>query len=312
MRPTQAVLIALLATGCLPARQARDTSTVARRFPDSAAADTVRIDVAVIERPAGDRYLNRTLWDLADEQTVDLERKPALDDNGFRVGVIGGLLPADLLALLSSNRSCADPHRLQLRAGSSSPVALGPEHAHCTFTLYAGARSSPVKLNNAQCLFQVEPVPADGGRTTLRFTPVVKHGAAKREPRVVRDASGEYRWDMEEQQSTESYASLSWEVTVAAEEYVVLGTRLDRDDTPGQCFFLDTESATPTQRLLVIRSGHTLPEQSPAEGGSRGGAAPLALQAGWRSVRGHGTEPVEPGRQIFPVNFGPLRALLGA
>jgi hypothetical protein len=285
MRPTQAVLIALLATGCLPARQSSDTSSVARRFPDNASADTVRIDFAFIERPPGDYYLNRTLWDLADEQAVGLEHKSALDDNGFRIGVIGGLLPADLLALLTSNRSCVDPHRVQLRAGGSTPIALGPEHACCTFTLHADGEGVPVKLDNAQCLLQVEPVPADGGRTTLRFTPVVKHGAAKREPRVVREVSGEYRWDMEVQQAAESYGSLSWEVTVAPGEYVVIGTRLDRDETPGQMFFLDTESAKPKQRLLVIRSGHNLPEQSPGEPGSRR-SAPLALQAGWRSARG--------------------------
>jgi hypothetical protein len=286
MRPPQAVLIALLAAGCLPARQGSETSFVAHRFPDNARGDVVRVDVAVIERPAGDYYLNRTLWDLADEQTVDLERKSALNDNGFRVGVIGGLLPADLLALLTSSRSCADPHRLQLRAGNSTPIALGPEHAHCSYTLYAGARAVPVELKNARCLLQLEPVPIEGGRTTLRFTPVVKHGPAKREPRVVHEASGEYRWDMEFHQAAETYASLSWEVTVAPEEYVVVGTRLDREDTPGQLFFVDTESATPTQRLLVIRTGRFLPEESPAEQGPAGAVAPLALQAGWRSARG--------------------------
>jgi hypothetical protein len=285
MRPTQAVLIALLATGCLPARHNSDTASVAHRLPDNATSDTVRIDVAFIERPPGDYYLNRTLWDLADEQAVDLEHKPALDDNGFRIGVIGGLLPADLLALLTSNRTCVDPHRVQLRAGGSTPIALGAEHACCSFTLYTDGRGVPVKLANAQCLLQVEPVPADGGRTTLRFTPVVKHGRARREPRVVREASGEYRWDMEEQQAAETYGSLSWEVTVAPGEYVVIGTRLDRDDTPGQMFFLDTESEKPTQRLLVIRGGHNLPDQSPAEPGSRR-SAPLALQAGWRFARG--------------------------
>jgi hypothetical protein len=285
MRLSQGVLLALLTAGCLPARQGNDTSTVAHRFPDPA-GDMVGIDVAIVERPAGNYYLNRTLWELADEQTVELERKPALDDNGFRAGVIGGLLPADLMALLTSHRSCADPHRIQLRAGNSTPLNLGPEHAQCNFTLFTGDRGTPVALNNARCLLQVEPEPVEGGRTKLRFTPVVKHGTPNREPRVVHDASGEYRWDMEVQQSTETYSSLSWEITVAPEEYIVVGTRLDRDESLGQLFFLDTESATPTQRLLVIRSGRVLSEHSSAEGGPAGAPVPLALQAGWHSVRG--------------------------
>jgi hypothetical protein len=64
----------------------------------------------------------------------------------------------------------------------------------------------------------------------------------------------------------------------------VVGTRLDRDDTLGQQFFLDLDSSPPIQRLLVIRTGRVQTDM-PAEPGANE-APPLALQAGWRSVRG--------------------------
>src|SRR5947199_266853 len=65
-----------------------------------AGADVVQIDVALVERPPGDRYVNGELWQLADEQGVTLERKAVLEENGFRVGQVGGLPPAGLQALL--------------------------------------------------------------------------------------------------------------------------------------------------------------------------------------------------------------------
>jgi hypothetical protein len=256
----------------------------------------VRVDVAVVERPAGDRYLNGGLWEFADEQAVDLERKSALEDNGFRVGLIGGILPADLLALLTSDRSCGPPRRIQVRAGNPAVVALGPQQARCAFTLQEGGRAVPVALEEARCELEVVPTPAEGGRMTLRFTPVIRHGATGRELRPVRDPSGEHRWDLEAKQPTETYASLAWEVTVTPEEYVVVGARLDRDDTPGQCFFLEDGAARLAQRLVVIRTGRMLPDAPAPEPG--GGAPPLALQAGWRSARG--AAPAGDGAAVLP------------
>jgi hypothetical protein len=288
MRLWQTMLIALLVgpalSGCLPAHPAGDSLLIAHRFANAFAEDLVRLDIAVIERPPGDHYLSQDLWDLADEQTVDFERKSVLDDNGFRVGVIGGLLPSNLLALLSE-KNCPDPHRVQMRAGGTTPVTLGADRAHVEFSLNQGEQVGRVRLEHARCLLEIMATPADDGRVTLHFTPVIKHGIARREPRVVRDPSGEHRWEMEVKQSAETYAALSWDLNISPEEYVVVGTRLDREETAGHAFFLDVQSSPPVQRLLVIRSGrvHT---QSPPENMKDGSVAPLALQAGWRTARG--------------------------
>src|SRR5262249_31110402 len=149
-------------------------------------------------------------------------------------------------------------------------------------------RAAPVELANALCQFEIVPSLADGGRVTLRFTPLVKHGAEQREPKAVRDSSGERRWTMLAEQPTETYENLSWEITVAPDEYVVVGTRLDQDDTLGRCFFLDTESRRPKQRLLVIRTGRAAPDATPDPAAPGKEVAPLALQASWGTARGMG------------------------
>jgi hypothetical protein len=292
-----AIIVSIGSSGCLPGRHNTGASLVTKPMIEGATSETIRLDVAVIERPAGDGYLNHTVWDLADEQAVELEHKLILDDNGFRAGLIGGLLPADLLALLSSDRSCSEPHRIQIQAGAATPLPMGGEQVRCTFDLHAGQGVRAMTLENASCFLEVTPGLAEGGRVTLHMTPVVKHGTSKREPRAVHDASGERRWDLKVEQTTESYEALSWDVTVSPDEYAIIGTRVDRDDTLGQRFFLDTEATTPTQRLLVIRCGRVLPDASgPAPGKDRA-APPLALQAGWRTARG-AAPPRDQG--VFP------------
>lgn len=289
MRPLQAMMLALIVSplaGCLPARTGNTAATSAsqRPFAIPADSDSVQVLIAVIERPIGDRYLNYGLWDLADEQAVDLERKPILDDNGFRVGLIGGLMPTDLQAMLTSPKWNPDPHQVQMKAGHTTPVVLGPVQSTCQFTLQQDGHAVPVKLTGARCTFEIMATLADESHTTLRFTPILQHGEQRKETRAVHTASGEHCWEIKVQQPSENYTALSWEVTVATNEYLVIGTRLERKNTLGHCFFLQTDSAKPIQRLLVIRTCRPLPDSPDA--GKIHGPPPLALQAGWLSARG--------------------------
>jgi len=83
-------------------------------------ADIIRMDVALIERAYHD-HISAMRSGSADEQVVPLERKCFLEDNGFRVGLIGSGKPCALQTLLTSERSCANPRRFPaLRQGGSA------------------------------------------------------------------------------------------------------------------------------------------------------------------------------------------------
>jgi hypothetical protein len=112
MRRRQGLVIALVAAllaGCTAEKAVRSTAWLNRfRWGGTPQGpDVVQIDVAVLERPVGDLYINQGLWAFADEQVVALESKAVLEDNGFRIGQIGGITPAELQTLLTSERSCA-------------------------------------------------------------------------------------------------------------------------------------------------------------------------------------------------------------
>jgi len=270
----------VLVAGCAPARPPALPATPA---PTSAEAAALYLDVALIEVPPGDPFVNDGLWQLGDEQCVALDVKPALEENGLRVCQVGGLLPERLQALLGAKRSCPSPRRLRAELDQPTPVQVGPRRPRVAFHLRAGAADRDVALTDARCVLEVVPSPGEDGALRLRILPRIQHGQARRVPRVERDAGGALRWSMEAREAIEDFTELSWEVPVGAGEYVVVGARVDRENTLGPALFLSDDEGEPRQRLLVMRltqrGGEAPLARSPRQ-------APLALQAGWGQARG--------------------------
>ena len=295
MRQEQALVLGLLTgllVGCANDRPASPTSWLDRwrPFRGSAAADVIEVRVALVERPPGDAFINQVLWTLADEQIVPLEQKLALEENGFRIGQLGGNTPAGLLTLLTSSRSNVNPRGFFVHANQPIPVVLGPMMPLCSFQIPHERDWAEVSVEKAQCALSLVPSLTSDGRTRLQFTPQVHHGEKKLVPRAAEDGSG---FVLQEEWPTDSYASLAWEVTLAANQCLVVGARSDRPETLGYRCFLRRDEATPVQRLLVIHSCRLKPVSSfDVLAESRDGETassrtpPLALQAAWTKARG--------------------------
>jgi hypothetical protein len=274
-----------LAVGCVGTRPTSQTGWLDRlkQLGGPQGPDLVVMDVAVLERPSGDRYLNGPLWATIDEQSVDLERRAVLDDNGLRVGRFGGMLPAGLQSLLTTDRGDADRHRVWKHAGAGKVVALGGVHPRVQFELRADGSPTPVALENAQWQMLVVPTLLPDGRVKLVFTPQAEHGRRGLLPQTSDDG-----YPVQGQRPVERFTALAWEVTLAAQEYVVVGTHFDQPGTLGHACFVDPDVARPAQRLLVIRAGRGGDAAGPAdvEAAAPGEAPPLALRAARTTVRG--------------------------
>jgi hypothetical protein len=280
-------LLTGLCLGCTTPGAARQSSLLdqLRPFQGPTGPDVVQMDVALIERPIGEAYVNQELWELADEQVVESERRAVLEDNGLRVGQIGGMAPAGLQALLTSDLSCANPRRIQLHASNATTLTLGPRLTRCHFDLIHKNHETRVDLEQAQMVFSVLPQLVAAGKIRLQFTPMVQHGEPTLVPRPAADRSG---WVLQENRPTERYDQLAWEVTLTPGEYVVIGTGFDRQETFGHQAFVRADEATPVQRLLVVRTARAGTELTDPQGEETfaGRSLPLALQAGLPAVRG--------------------------
>jgi hypothetical protein len=256
------------------------------------AAGQVQMDVTLLECPAGDPFINQQLWTFTDELAVELEHRAALEENGLRVGRVVGLPPTELRALLTSPRSCVNPRRRLLTAGHTAPLLLGPVAPEVRFQVCRQGVPAVALLQQAQCVLAVTPALTADGRTQLHFAPRVEYGEFLRELQVAADRSG---YTLEVKRKVESYPELDWDVTLAANEYLVIGTYIERPETLGYQAFVETSGAAPLQRLLVIRTGRSgggidaeIADLPPADPSLSGGAPPLALQATWTTVRAKG------------------------
>jgi hypothetical protein len=245
----------------------------------------IAVDVAFIECPCGDRFLDEELWQLGDEH-VDLDVQPILEENGLRVCRMGGLLPARLQALLSSPRTCVQPRRLRADVDKPTAVLVGRRHPHLEIQYRDGTKARDIEVAQAQCLFDITPTTGDDDALRLRFAARVRHGHALLETKVANEPGGELHWSMEKGEPTEELPALTWELPIRPDEFIVIGTRLDRTGTFGQACFLSPEKADRMQTVLVLRaSGVQGGAPSDSESKTPKRAPALAAQA---SLTPHG------------------------
>jgi hypothetical protein len=281
MRPCQVLLLALLLpplAGCFTPRPGAAPQTALPDGPNGSVQDAVYLLVAVVERPVADGYLNDGLWEWVNEQLLEPELKGLLLDNGFRVGVLGGNPPAAFQNLISE-RSCPNPRRIALRPNTPTSVTLGPVWSECVFRVYREGEPMVIDLAQAQCQLQVTPAAAGDSQVALHFTPCLRHGPQAVTPCAVLDPDGSRRWDLRAEQAVQAFDWLSWDLRVDPSQFVVIGTDLNQTDSLGRRCFLFTETETPVQRLLVLRTMHSATDPLLTDKQTLR-SPPLALQAG--------------------------------
>lgn len=314
MRRGWALLLALLLAplnGCFTVQPEQPGVHHNARVPFATPAsdELVVMEIALLEGTVNDAYLNGSLWDVVDE-TANAERQTLLHDNGFRMGSLGPTPPEDLISLMMTQRNQTNIRQRLLPAGMAAAVPIGPSWTQCSFDLKKNGDVFPVELDKAQFGLDIVASAGRDGGTTLTFTPLVRHGEPNWLPRPTHDPNGVMRWEKQAQeQPSERYPWLSWELNVATNEYVVVGTQSERIGTLGHRTFLNAECAAPAQRLLVMRvvrppRGESktddlasqlplLPEsffvpfcgETSLEALNRQ-PPPLAAQAAWSAVRG--------------------------
>jgi len=237
-------------------------------FRGPTGSDVVQLEWGLIERPVGDRYLNEDLWALANEQILPLERKDFFEREGLRIAQIGGLLPSELLEMVHSERSNPSPQRKLVRSGHATLLAIGPvrEKCECGEPL-PGIRTGlwfehPTSLVKAQFGIAVTPSLANDNKVRLSFTPQVEHGEVKASIRPAADGSG---WTNSPQATTEKYGELSWDVTLAANDYLLVGCWFKSASCFGKEAFVRVDEPRPVQRLLVIRAARQVMELAGSE-----------------------------------------------
>jgi hypothetical protein len=280
MRQWSALGVGLLCwvlVGCVSGPTTRKALKRPQPFSGLRGPDVVSMEIALLECPIGDHYINTDLWNnFADEQIISPEQQLILENNGFRVAQIGGLIPEELQELLTNCRSNANPRQRQVRAGHTVDLNLGPVATSIQFSMTENGDPVEVTLDQAQCKLLVEPRITADGKTKLHFTPQVEHGEPTTSFHPNPDGSG---WGMTMERPKKTYPALGWDVTLEPNQYLVIGARFDKPQTIGHASFVEAGETRGVQRLLVIRISRPGVVKEERQEVSSRRSLPLALQA---------------------------------
>ncbi len=212
--------------------------------------------------PLGDAFLNpeheqACLWSCTDHHVVNIEQQIVLEENGYRVGQVVGIIPARLMTLLNSKQTCIDPRRRILPCGEPMTLPLGPVLPRSTFLAKHGGQCQQFTLEQARFCLDVSASLTTDGRTRLEFSPKVEHRSTSLAVGVAADLSGLVN---KLAPPHRSFPQLGWDVTLKPGETLVIGANLEKPDSLGCRSFVEADIAEPVQRVLVLRTSRPLEE----------------------------------------------------
>jgi hypothetical protein len=237
---------------------------------DTPVRHVVRLEAAVVSRPAADRRIRTLAWEELDESGVmPPEDRQRLNRSGFRVGVSGINIPWAVTSL-ASERSNASAATLPAHAsdfGSHDPkdVALGmPVMIPDGSTTQLELRSAPsltgipdgiipdlpqnVSLENLRCVLTVEAVEYGEGWVVLKFLPQLHFGALTQ-----RFSIDQGRDQLPVRQRIIPLYEQQFELKLHTSDAVVIGYQEHSDRTVGDLFFRSESVASTQESLLILR-----------------------------------------------------------
>jgi hypothetical protein len=237
----------------------------------------VLFDVALVQRPLEDSFLNDEIWASADEMIFSADERELLELNGFRVGLLVGNLPDKLLQCLQSERSCPQRRARSMPAGTLSTQLLRECKSPADGLVYLGKSKEEFDLDRPRFALDLLPTPMPTGAVRLKITPRFEAGdeAINYKPAAT-DAAG-LKWALEWKRPTRVLAELELEIELAPNQVLIIGPRMERAKTVGYHSFTDVDEAS--QQLLVLRHVRSQGAQNAQPEIANPKSPPLALQA---------------------------------
>lgn len=264
MRRTWLLLaITALVVGCKPFTPAAQSPL----RPAALSPQSMVLEILFARFPLGDVRANTTLWGDVDEQRLPTDLRLRLQRNGFRVGTIGGHLPAALAQLLELKDGPAPTfdelntkpvelesdakvlrRHLQVRPGQRSEVIASEVHPELAVLLADGEQIGGQTYQQAQAMLAIKAFPEPDGRVRLDVVPEMHYGQMRQ-----RWIGQQGMLRLEAGRERRAYDTLSVSTTLAPGHMLVMSSLPNRTGSLGHHFFSENKTGHPEQKLLVVR-----------------------------------------------------------
>lgn len=225
---------------------------IARSLAPAIPADALIVESVLLERPLGDPFLDRGLWADA-RATWSPERRELLARNGLQAGVLVGNLPAELQDILGNAAESVDPHFMTFNNRKEAVIPTAGPNAKSEFDLIADLAGQPesISLTDARCGILVRPQALGEGKVKVWCEPQIQHGQPLELFKPSQDGTQFTRY---EETPTEKYPDLGFDLTLRADECLVIGCIAAEVDSLGRALFEVESNGHPRQRVLIIRA----------------------------------------------------------
>jgi hypothetical protein len=211
-----------------------------------------KVDTAIVSRPVGDKVVDASLWNIADEQAVPPELRQALEANGLRIGVITGSLPVDVIQAFKPNPPQKETQwvHIALPDGEHTPIALGGKTEAVTLFLNHQGKVDGRDYHDASGRLILTPGHHGPKGVTLRLVPEVHHGQNRRTIAPLENAGpfAPQEFAIKDGQQEDILRELTTSIDVQPGQTVVVGCRPDKTRSLGT--FLFTQPEANSDRML--------------------------------------------------------------
>ena len=257
-------------SGCENLDLQEKTQTVLR--PAQMSQDSVGLEIVFIRCKLDDPEINQQLWGEVDEQQLPAGLRKQLDENGFRVGIVGSSTPRVLQRLMKGEpqqavkspveqasiakmdgESIVTGRHLQVRTGQPSEIQTSQVYEELPLLLRKEGQVVGQMLKKAQGVLIVKAYPTSGGAVRLEIIPQFQYG----DPVQSIAPSDEGVWKFEAARKREIFDQLLTTATLQPGQYLILACRAEQPASLGHHFFTLNSTGTVEQKLLLIRIGQT-------------------------------------------------------
>jgi hypothetical protein len=257
-----AITVTTIGFGCLATEQSRVVVERPGILAEHASPDLqtdagrVLLHTRLIEQPLGDEYLSHTLWTQT-ANPLPHGSSAVLGANGIRVGLISGVIPADLERLATSEAAIVDASLRIVLSDLPKPVPIksSGEMVNLEVVRTSGDAPESIEISNAEFALIVTATPTTDGQVKVRCEPRIQHGEKQPHWGPTADGTSFERNDL---RPTEQFPTLAWEVTLARHEVLLVGsTEEEAPGNLGATFFRLRDTLRQRQRVLAIQADYS-------------------------------------------------------
>ena len=233
--------------------------------------DSVVLDIFFVRVPLGDAEANGALWEEVDEQHFPAELRQRLARNGFRVGLVGGQIPAALSKLLEMKDKPAprgNAHEVkaaeleqepkvvrrhsQVRPGQRTEIQASGVYDELPVLTCESRGLCGKTYQQAQGVLIVQAKPVADGRVQLDLLPEIQFGESR-----LRSIPTPGGMRLEPGRSKKGFDDLALQATLLPGHLVVLTGLPDRPGSLGYQFFTQDNAGKREQKLMIVRVSQT-------------------------------------------------------